>query len=133
MIADGVTITLNPPAPEVLSDVRALWAEVRKSARVLMVMDVSGSMSADSGSGGKCKLDLAKSAATHRARPAGGHRSGRFLGVHHRPADPDTITSRLVDVGPLSQTRQPITAAIAGLTPLNGTPLYAATGRPPRR
>ena len=33
----------------------------------------------------------------------------------------------LVDVGPLSKTRAPITEAIAGLTPLNGTPLYAAT------
>ena len=37
------------------------------------------------------------------------------------------ITADLVDVGPLAQTRQPITDAIAGLTPLNGTPLYAAT------
>ena len=40
---------------------------------------------------------------------------------------PDTITADLVDVGPLGQTRQPITDAIAGMTPLNGTPLYAAT------
>ncbi|MET0864312.1 MAG: VWA domain-containing protein, partial [Nakamurella sp.] len=39
----------------------------------------------------------------------------------------DTITADLVDVGPLSQTRQPIIDAIASLTPLNGTPLYAAT------
>jgi Ca-activated chloride channel family protein len=40
---------------------------------------------------------------------------------------PDTITSNLVDVGPLAQTRQRIVDAIAALTPLNGTPLYAAT------
>src|SRR6478752_2908644 len=60
---DGVRIALNPPGADVLRDVRALWAGVRKSARVLLVMDVSGSMSADSGSGGKSKLELAKSAA----------------------------------------------------------------------
>src|SRR6478752_7333807 len=64
LIADGVTIALNPPSPDVLRDVRSLWAEVRKSARVLVLMDVSGSMASDSGSGGKSKLDLAKSAAT---------------------------------------------------------------------
>ena len=60
---DGVKTALNPPGADVLRDVRALWAGVRKSARVLLVMDVSGSMSADSGSGGKSKLELAKSAA----------------------------------------------------------------------
>ena len=89
LIADGVTIALNPPGPEVLRDVRALWAEVRKSARVLVLMDVSGSMAGDSGSGGKSKLDLAKSAATTALGSAGRHRPGRVLGVHHRSADPE--------------------------------------------
>ena len=42
LIADGVTIALNPPGPSVLRDVRALWTQVRKPARVLVVMDVSG-------------------------------------------------------------------------------------------
>jgi Ca-activated chloride channel homolog len=125
--ADGVTITLNPPAPEVLSDVRALWAEVRKPARILVVMDVSGSMSADSGSGGKSKLDLAKSAATTAlGQLADTDQVGFWVFTTDLPT-PDTITAQLVDVAPLSQTRQPITTAIAGLTPLNGTPLYAAT------
>ncbi|HEY5149102.1 MAG TPA: substrate-binding and VWA domain-containing protein, partial [Mycobacterium sp.] len=125
--ADGVTITLNPPAPEVLSDVRSLWAEVRKPARILVVMDVSGSMSADSGSGGKSKLDLAKSAATTAlGQLADTDQVGFWVFTTDLPT-PDTITAQLVDVAPLSQTRQPITTAIAGLTPLNGTPLYAAT------
>jgi Ca-activated chloride channel family protein len=127
LIADGVTITLNPPAPEVLSDVRALWAEVRKSARVLILMDVSGSMQSDSGSGGKSKLDLAKSAATTALGPlVDTDQVGFWVFTTDLPS-PSTITLDLVDVGPLSQTRQPITDAIAGLTPLNGTPLYAAT------
>jgi Ca-activated chloride channel family protein len=127
LIADGVTITLNPPAPEVLSDVRSLWAEVRKSARVLILMDVSGSMQSDSGSGGKSKLDLAKSAAsTALGQLVDTDQVGFWVFTTDLPT-PTTITADLVDVGPLSQTRQPITDAIAGLTPLNGTPLYAAT------
>ena len=126
LIADGVTIALNPPGPEVLRDVRALWAEVRKSARVLILMDVSGSMSADSGSGGS-KLDLAKSAATTAlGQLVDTDQVGFWVFTTDLPT-PNTITADLVDVGPLSQTRQPIIDAIASLTPLNGTPLYAAT------
>ena len=133
LIADGVTITLNPPGPEVLRDVRALWAEVRKSARVLILMDVSGSMASDSGSGGKSKLDLAKSAATTAlGQLVDTDQVGFWVFTTDLPT-PTTITADLVDVGPLSQTRQPITDAIAGLTPLNGTPLYAATKAGRRR
>src|SRR6476659_7280543 len=127
LIADGVTIALNPPAPAVLSDVRSLWAEVRKSARVLILMDVSGSMQSDSGSGGRSKLDLAKSAATTALGQLVDTDQVGFSIFTTDLATPSTITADLVDVGPLSQTRQPITDAIAGLTPLNGTPLYAAT------
>jgi len=127
LIADGVTITLNPPAPAVLSDVRSLWAEVRKSARVLILMDVSGSMASDSGSGGKSKLDLAKSAATTAlGQLVDTDQVGFSIFTTDLPT-PSTITADLVPVGQLSETRQPITDAIAGLTPLNGTPLDAAT------
>ena len=127
LIADGVTIELNPPGPDVLPDVRALWTEVRKPARVLVMMDVSGSMAGDSGSGGRTKLDLAKSAATTALdQLVDTDQVGFWVFTTDLPT-PDTITADLVDVGPLAQTRQPITDAIAGLTPLNGTPLYAAT------
>jgi Ca-activated chloride channel family protein len=127
LLADGVKIALNPPGPEVLRDVRALWADVRKSARVLILMDVSGSMSADSGSGGKSKLDLAKAAATTAlGQLVDTDQVGFWVFTTDLPT-PTTITADLVDVGPLSKTRTPITDAIAGLTPLNGTPLYAAT------
>ena len=103
------------------------WATVRKSARVLLVMDVSGSMSADSGSGGKSKLELAKSAAASALdQLVDTDRVGFWTFTTDLPT-PSTITREWVDVAPLGQTRQAITAAIAGLTPLGGTPLYAAT------
>jgi len=127
LIADGVTIALNPPSPDVLRDVRSLWAEVRKSARVLVLMDVSGSMASDSGSGGKSKLDLAKSAATTALDQLVDTDQVGFSVFTTDLPTPNTITADLVDVGPLSATRQPITDAIAQLTPMNGTPLYAAT------
>jgi Ca-activated chloride channel family protein len=127
LIADGVQITLNPPGPQVLSDVRALWTQVRKPARVLVVMDVSGSMAGESGYGSESKLELAKKAATSAlGQLTDTDQMGLWAFTTDLPT-PDTITADLVDVGPLAQTRQPIIDAIAGLTPLNGTPLYAAT------
>ena len=127
LIADGVRIALNPPSPDVLQDVRSLWAEVRKSARVLVLMDVSGSMSADSGSGGKSKLDLAKSAAASALDQLVDTDQVGFWTFTSDLPTPTTITREWVPVGPLSQTRHPISDAISGLTPMNGTPLYAGT------
>ena len=127
LIPDGVKITLNPPGPQVLSDVRSLWTQVRKPARVLVVMDVSGSMASASGYGSESKLDLAKKAATSAlSQLTDTDQVGLWAFTTDLPT-PDTITADLVDVGPLAQTRQPIVDAIAQLTPLNGTPLYAAT------
>jgi len=127
VLDDGVRVALNPPAPEVLRDVRALWAAVRKNARVLMVVDVSGSMGADSGVGGKSKLDLAKSAVvTGLGQLVDTDQVGLWTFTTQLPT-PTTITQEWVDVAPLSQTRQPITSSVSGLTPLAGTPLYAAT------
>ncbi len=53
---------LEVPAGPVLSAVLDKWAEQRKTARVLLVLDVSGSMEEDAGDG-RSKLELAKQAA----------------------------------------------------------------------
>ena len=128
LVADGVKIALNPPTPQVLPDVRSLWATARKSARVLMLMDVSGSMAGDSGSGGKSKLDLAKSAAaTAMDQLVDTDQVGFWTFTSDLPT-PTAIAREWVAVGPLSHTRHRINDAIAALAPLNGTPLYAATG-----
>jgi len=54
---------IDPPAPAVLDQVARSWTALRKRARVLMVIDVSGSMSGTVPGGGGTKLDLAKRAA----------------------------------------------------------------------
>jgi Ca-activated chloride channel homolog len=54
---------IDPPAPAVLDQVARSWEKLRKRARVLLVLDTSGSMGAPVPSGGGSKLDLAKQAA----------------------------------------------------------------------
>src|SRR5206468_7716968 len=54
--------TLGVPAPPVLVKVIQKWGQDRKAARVLLVIDVSGSMGDNAGNG-TSKLDLAKQAA----------------------------------------------------------------------
>ena len=63
-LADDVGVVLSPPSPPVLAAVRAAWTELRKPARVLLVLDVSGSMGASAG-GGKTRLELAQDAAVN--------------------------------------------------------------------
>ena len=70
--------------------------EQRKAARVLLVIDVSGSMGEDAGDSGETKLDLAKRAAGRRPRPVQGRRRGRPAHLLHRasprPSRPTTST-----------------------------------------
>src|SRR4030095_14671537 len=63
LLPDRQVTLLSPPAPGVIHRTRTSWGELRKSANVLLVIDVPGSMEATVGSAGKTKLDLAKQAA----------------------------------------------------------------------
>ena len=54
---------ISPPAPTVLDKIQQSWAELRKRARVTLVIDVSGSMAQSVPSAGESKLELAKRAA----------------------------------------------------------------------
>ncbi len=63
MIPEQPKVVLSPPAPSVLAAVKDSWETTRKRAKVLLVLDVSGSMGEAVGSVGATKLDLAKKAA----------------------------------------------------------------------
>jgi Ca-activated chloride channel family protein len=54
---------LVPPIPAVVSAIQASWKEIRKRARVLLVMDVAGSMGDVVTGTNRSKLDFAKEAA----------------------------------------------------------------------
>lgn len=57
IIPGGPALILKPPAPAVLDLVRKSWDSVRKRARILLVLDISGSMDGD-------KLKQVKAAGT---------------------------------------------------------------------
>jgi len=63
MLPAGATNVLTPPSPAVLAAIEKSWGELRKRAHVLLVVDVSGSMSESVPDAGADKLTLAKQAA----------------------------------------------------------------------
>ncbi|MGZ6826733.1 MAG: VWA domain-containing protein, partial [Mycobacteriales bacterium] len=62
LLPDQPKLVLDPPSPPVLARVQSLWNAQRKPARVLLVIDTSGSMG-DSAGNGDSKIELAKKAA----------------------------------------------------------------------
>jgi Ca-activated chloride channel family protein len=78
------------------------------------------------GAAGESKMELAKRAARDSlAQLTDTDEVG--LTIFTTELDGDHTSKELVPVGPLGQTRQPLDTAIAGLQPMNGTPLYEAT------
>ncbi|WP_322098273.1 substrate-binding and vWA domain-containing protein [Nakamurella alba] len=123
--ADGVTIALDAPGPAVLVQVRDLWSELRKQARVLLVMDVSGSMSTPAGSSGFTRLELAQQAAVDGLEQlAGTDEIGLWSFSTNLPTE-SGIYDELVPIAPLAQDKAQLVDKIEALGPLKGTPLYA--------
>ena len=122
---------LQTPKPPVLVDLLNRWSQQRKAARVLLVIDVSGSMkdraSPDSPD---TKLDLAKQAAVDSL--------GQFkpddqvgLRVFSTDLGPDNdgFWLDLVPIGPMAQNAASLKSEIEGLIPTRGTPLYDVATR----
>jgi Ca-activated chloride channel homolog len=128
VLLDQPKVELSPPAPPVLAEVRQIWTEVRKRARVLLVIDVSGSMGEQVGSaGGQSKLELAKAAA---ADALADFASDDQVGVWAFTSDlpgPTGVYVEIAPIAPLGPNLDQVRRAIGELTPLNGTPLYAVT------
>jgi Ca-activated chloride channel family protein len=118
-------IRLSPPAPAVLDLVQKSWDSLRKRARVLEVIDVSGSMGESVSKAGKTKLDLAKEAAIRAlAQYSPEDEVGLWVfssNVNGRPAP----YLELVPIGPVRNNRAELARRIDGLTPNGGTALYA--------
>ena len=119
--------TLQVPDPKVLVKLLDSWAKTRKGARVLLVLDVSGSMgdAADPKSG-DTKLDLAKRAAVSALDQfRGDDEVGlRIFTTNIDASGADELD--LVPIAPITQVKETIQSKLAELTPLNGTPLYTA-------
>jgi Ca-activated chloride channel homolog len=119
--------TFKVPEPRVLVSVLDTWAETRKGANVLLVMDVSGSMGDPVAGTNDSKLDLAKRAA---ASALGQFKDDDLVGLRIfsseiGPQGEDVID--LLPIAPIGRTREQMRSAIGNLVPTNGTPLYTAT------
>lgn len=118
--------TMQVPSPSVMVNVLEEWKLQRKGARVLLVIDVSGSMSESAGPASK--LDLAKRAAIDSLDE---FKADDLVGLREfstglGPQESDTFID-LVPIAPLDQQREKINIEINGLFPTNGTPLYDVT------
>ncbi len=120
--------TLAVPPPDVLVEMIDRWEDQRKAARVLLVMDVSGSMSDPVGDGRDTKLDLAKEAAiTALDQFAPQDAVGlRIFSSDIGPAEhPEYVD--VVPIEPIGQSAEALRTRIRSLVPTSGTPLYTVT------
>jgi Ca-activated chloride channel family protein len=125
MLPDQPESILSPPSPAVLDLVLRSWASLRKPARVLMVIDVSGSMGDPVPDAGASKLDLAKKAAiTALAQFGPDDQLGLWIfssdfGPSHSPF------VQLIPIQPVRDVLPQLRSKISSLTPQEGTALYA--------
>ncbi len=123
--ADGV---LTPPGPTVLARVQALWNSQRKGARVLLVIDTSGSMG-DSAGNGDSKIELAKSAAL-KALDQFGPNDDVALWSFSTPVTGSSEPYReLVPFTPIAKGKAELRTRISALQAEGGTALYATARR----
>jgi Ca-activated chloride channel homolog len=118
--------TLEVPEPPVMVEALDRWAQQRKTAQVLLVMDVSGSMGDPAGGPNReTKLDLAKAAAIRALSQfkADDQVGLRIFSTDLQPQEPTDYID-VVPIGPIGEQRERISSAIQGLVPIAGTPLY---------
>ncbi|MFN2555779.1 MAG: extracellular solute-binding protein [Nitriliruptorales bacterium] len=126
---DQPQTTLEVPAPPVLVAMLDDWSTQRKGARVLLVIDVSGSMGEPADGAGRgsrdTKLDLAKRAAiTSLDQFKGDDLVGvRIFSTGLKTTEPRDYID-LAPIAPIAGQREAVVARIDGLVPTQGTPLY---------
>jgi Ca-activated chloride channel family protein len=125
MLPGEPKIRLSPPAPAVLDLVQKSWDSLRKRARVLEVIDVSGSMGESVSKSGATKLALAKAAATRALLEySPDDEVGLWVfssNVGGRPSP----WLELVPIRPVRDNFNDLRSKISTLTPNGGTALYA--------
>ncbi len=118
---------LEVPSPSVLTGVLDAWANDRKAARVLLVLDVSGSMG-DSAGGSTTKLELAQQAASSALNL---FKDDDEVGLWEFSTDlgpaADQEYLELLPVARIGDQREKMQSIISGLFPTNGTPLYSVS------
>lgn len=125
LLPEQPKLRLSPPAPAVLDLVQKSWASLRKRARVLEVIDVSGSMGEPVTNGGGTKLELAKAAAI---RALSQYAPDDEVGLRVFSSNVNGRSTPWLDLVPIGRVKDNLAALrkhIADLTPNGGTALYA--------
>jgi Ca-activated chloride channel family protein len=127
MLPDRKPVLIDPPGPTVLDRVARSWTELRKRARVLMVIDVSGSMNQAVPSAGRSRIELAKEAASKAVTQlAPDDQLG--LWAFSTPQGGSELPYRdLVANGPVRSVLPEFQRTVKGLVTEGGTALYATT------
>ncbi len=125
LLPDQPKAVLSPPAPAVLAAVQASWEKVRKRARVLLVIDTSGSMAEKVGSQGQTKLELAKTAARKAVALLAPDDQVALWSFSTERTGESTPYRKLVEFGPAGKVLGTVKAKIDELQPDGGTALYA--------
>jgi Ca-activated chloride channel family protein len=125
--ADGPKILLGAPSPTVLADVRNAWSDLRKPARVLFLVDESGSMTENVPGTASTRIELAKLSLERALRQFQPRDS---VGVWGFTTYSDTrITREVTPVEPVDADQARLQNAARSLDASQGTPLYAAIRR----
>ena len=118
---------ISPPSPTVLDAISKSWTQLRKRARVLMVIDVSGSMADAVPAAGTSKLELAKSAAlTAVGQLTGDDQLGLWTFSTPQQTGGDPWID-LVPIGPVRTVLPAYKTKVKALEASGGTALYATT------
>ena len=122
LIATQPTRTLGPPGGDVMLRIRSDWNRYRKRARLLMLIDVSGSMNSIVPGTDRTKLALAKTAALRALRQLG---PDDDVGLWTFASASGGYVEN-VPIEPLGKNGETLRATIRNLRASGGTHLYAA-------
>ena len=120
---DQPQTTMQVPSPPVMINLLEQWSLNRKGARVLFVIDISGSMGEEA-LAGQSKLDLAKQAAIDSLDE---FKPEDLVGLRVFSTNlggGEEITVDILPIAPIAEQREQLQIEINALLPTNGTPLY---------
>lgn len=127
LLPQAAFTVIDPPGPTVLTKIASSWNALRKRARVLVVIDTSGSMGEPVHGTGQDRLALAKKAALNAVTQlAPDDELGLWTFSTPTGADDDPWRP-LIPPGPVGQVIGKFRSTVGDLVPEGGTALYATT------
>jgi Ca-activated chloride channel family protein len=123
---DAKFTVIDPPSPQVLEKALTTWDAQRKRAKVLLVIDVSGSMNTDAGNG-QTRMELAKQAALQSLNQLSPDDEVGLWTFSTEVGGASTPYTDQVPVAALSGNKAKLEQVIKSLSAEGGTALYATT------